>query len=152
MSQLDDALMRLYENADLRDELTDDEATRLLQWAEAELARLDAAGADDDAFEAQVDTLLRLLKQVNRYAGRQGQGFAAQSLAQDVDPAPGRIAELATALGHAADSQQIAAAGTGEPGSTVDALTALMTPSDAPTDAPQNTLETTPDDEPIDQA
>ncbi|MFN8448098.1 MAG: hypothetical protein U0521_05795 [Anaerolineae bacterium] len=129
MSRVEDALMRLYENADLRDELTDDEAATLLKWAETELTRLDTPALDDETFEAQVDTLMKLLKQMNRYAGRQG-----QLSSQGVDETPGKIAALAVELGHAADAGQVAAAGTGEPGSTVAALTAMMSP--APPEAP----------------
>lgn len=138
MSRVEAALMRLYENADLRDELTDDEAERLLKWAEAELTGLDTPALDDVAFEAQVDTLMTLLKQMNRYAGRQGQASL-----QGVSETPGRIAALASALGHPASDEQIAAAGTGEPGSTLDALTALL--SAAPTNAPTDDI---PPDEP----
>ena len=76
---------------------------------------------DDDTYAAQVDTLLDLLKQVNRFAGRQG-----QTSAQGVDPAAGKIAELAVALGHAAEPGQIASAGTGDPAGTISALTMLL--------------------------
>lgn len=124
MSRAQDALQRLYENADLRDELTDEEADTLLKWAEAELTRLDAASADDASFEAQADTLMSLLKRMNRFAGRQG-----QISAQGVDPAPTNIAGLATELGHPASPDQIAATGTGDPASTIAALMALMSAS-----------------------
>ncbi len=137
MSRAEDALMRLYESASLRDELTDDEAKQLLKWAEDEVVRLDESGIDDAAFEGQVDTLTRLLKQMNRYAGRQG-----QIAAQGVDETPQQIAGLATELGHAADAAQINAASTGDPLGTVQALTALFsmpetaaTTANAPHDA-----------------
>jgi hypothetical protein len=118
------AVERLYESDNVRDELTDAEAEALLKWAEAELARLDRADVDDDAYSEQVDTLLSLLKQVNRYAGRQG-----QAAAQGADQAPAKIAELAAALGHAAPPEQVAAAGTGDPAGTIGALTALLSES-----------------------
>lgn len=124
MSRAQDALQRIYENADLRDELTDDEADAMLKWAEAELARIDAANPDDAGFEAQAETLTSLLKRMNRFAGRQGQNSA-----QGVDPAPSNIAGLATELGHPASPEQIAATGTGDPASTIAALTALMSAS-----------------------
>ena len=95
MSRAESAVERLYERADLRDELTDDEAETLLKWAEGELVRLDASSPDDDAFDAQVDTLVRLIKQINRYAGRQG-----QLSAQDADQTPAAIATLAASLGY----------------------------------------------------
>ncbi len=121
MSRAEDALMRLYESASLRDELTDDEAKQLLKWAEDEVVRLDESGADDDAFDGRVETLMRLLKQMNRYAGRQGQ-FSAQG----VDETPQQIAGLAQELGHGTDAAQISAASTGDPLGTVQALTALF--------------------------
>lgn len=132
MSRAQDALQRIYENADLRDELTDDEADAMLKWAEAELARIDAASTDDASFEAQADTLMNLLKRMNRFAGRQG-----QISAQGVDPAPTNIAGLATELGHPASSEQIAATGTGDPASTIAALTALMSVTTTPAAPPE---------------
>lgn len=115
------AVERLYESANVRDELTDDEADALLKWAEAEAARLDQPETSDDAYNEQVDTLLSLLKQINRYAGRQG-----QAAAQGVDEAPAKIAGLAAALGHTTAAEQVAGAGTGDPMGTVGALTALL--------------------------
>ena len=121
MSRAEDAVQRIYESADVRDELTDDQAEPLLKWAEDELTRLDQSGADDQTFDAKVVTLMDLLKQMNRYAGKQG-----QLTAQADDQTPGAIASLAGSLGHAADASKIAAAGTGDPASTIHNLTALM--------------------------
>jgi hypothetical protein len=128
--------MRLYESADLRDELTDDEVDPLLKWAEAEVARLDQSAPDDETFDAQVVTLMDLIKGVNRYAGRQGQASA-----QAADPLPGDIAAKAAAIGHAANPAQIAAAGTGDPASTISALTGLLTGStETPQPAPNQSI------------
>jgi hypothetical protein len=121
MSRADDAVMRLYENADLRDELTDDEAEALLKWAESEIARIDQAAPDDAAFEAQAEALTDMLKSTNRFAGRQGQASA-----QAADPLPASIAAGAAALGHPVSAEQVAAAGTGDPASTIEALTAMF--------------------------
>ncbi|MBI1257760.1 MAG: hypothetical protein GC204_09845 [Chloroflexi bacterium] len=121
MSRAENAVERLYESADVRDELTDDEAETLLKWAEDELVRLDESGADDETFDAKVITLMDLLKQMNRYAGKQGQ-FSAQA----DDRTPTEIASLAGSLGHETDADQIAAAGTGDPTSTIQKLTELM--------------------------
>ena len=119
MSRFDDAIMRVYGSAAVRDELTDDEAGAMLKWAEGEVARLDASGAGDSAFEAQVMVLMDLLKALNRFAGRQGQP-SAQSVA------PGSVAAQAAAIGYHADAGQIAAAATGDPTSTLAALIALL--------------------------
>ena len=106
--------------------------------------RLDESGADDAAFEARVETLIRLLKQMNRYAGRQG-----QTSAQGVDETPQQIAGLASELGHATDAAQIGAASTGDPLGTVQALTALFsmpesatTTANAPNGADPTALDT----------
>lgn len=131
MSRVENALMSLYESSAVRDELTDDEAQALLSWAEGEINRIDQTSASDDVFAAQVDTLLSLLKQMNRYAGRQGQ-FGAQG----ADVIPQKIAELAGEIGMQADTTQVTSAGTGDPASTVAALTALLSgQTAAPTDA-----------------
>jgi len=100
MSRVENAVQRLYESADVRDELTESEAETLLKWAEDELTRLDQSGADDATFEAKVATLMDLLKHMNRYAGRQG-----QLSAQADDQAPSAIASLAGSLGHKADAK-----------------------------------------------
>lgn len=134
MSRAENALMRLYEDADLRGELTDDEADQMLKWAEGELTRLDASGVDDSAFESQVETLLNMLKKINRFAGRQGQ-FSAQAN----DQTPAAIAALATELGHPASTEQVAAAGTGDPSGTLTALIHLMSAAPAQSIPPSET-------------
>lgn len=139
MSRAENALMRLYEDADLRGELTDDEADQMLKWAEGELTRLDASGVDDAAFEAQVETLLNMLKKINRFAGRQGQ-FSAQAN----DQAPANIAALAAELGHPASAEQVAAAGTGDPSGTLTALIHLMSATPAASQAAPTVLPETP--------
>jgi hypothetical protein len=136
MSRADDAVMRLYENADLRDELTDDEAEALLKWAESEIARIDQAAPDDAAFDTQAEALMDMLKSTNRFAGRQG-----QLSAQAADPLPASIAAGAAALGHPVSAEQVAASGTGDPASTIRALTAMLSgqPSAEPAEPPPPT-------------
>ncbi len=121
MSRADDAQMRLYENTRIRDELTDDQAEKLLQWAEAEITRLDESGMNDEEFAAKIDALMDMLTDVNRFAGRQGQASA-----QGVSEYPASIAAQADQLGFPLSADQISAAGTGDPLTTVEALTALM--------------------------
>ncbi len=60
----------LYEEADVRDELTDDEAQALLQWAEEQVARLAEQELDDEAFETALAHLKRLMRGMNRFAAR----------------------------------------------------------------------------------
>ena len=69
MSRADDLVQAFYEDPDLRDSLTDDEADVLLKWASEQASRLDAEGADDAAFDELAGQLRRLVKQINRYAG-----------------------------------------------------------------------------------
>lgn len=69
MSRAENVAQAFYEDPDLRDSLTDDEAEVLLRWASEQAARLDASGADDAAFDELASQLRRLVKQINRYAG-----------------------------------------------------------------------------------
>lgn len=94
-ARVEAAIQRLYEEPDLRDELTDDEAERLLRWAEAELTRVDAGSADDAAFDTAVDTLRSLIKAINRFIGRRGYASPDEQAA-----AFAKIAAHAQALGY----------------------------------------------------
>jgi hypothetical protein len=71
-ARVEATIQRFYEDADLRDELTDDEAQHLLRWAETELSKVDAASADDATFEVAAGTLSSLIKSINRFIGRRG--------------------------------------------------------------------------------
>lgn len=62
--------MRLYEDASLRGDLTDEPADRLLKWAEDKLIALDESGLDDVAFEAGVESILASVQQINRNVGQ----------------------------------------------------------------------------------
>ncbi|PJF24808.1 MAG: hypothetical protein CUN53_15965 [Phototrophicales bacterium] len=69
MSRAEDALMALYEDASLRDELVDDDAETLYHWAEAKIVRIDAEYRDDEAFEEAVSALRRVLEGINHFIG-----------------------------------------------------------------------------------
>lgn len=135
MSRAGDALQAFYEDAGLRDELTDEEAKPLFQWAEAELGKLDAQGADDAVFEEKVGELRRLLRGMNRLVGRRAE-FATQA----DDGALTRLTEHANALGYALHPDQLArfaALGATLDGvGAVRALTTLITGTPAAPDAP----------------
>lgn len=73
MSRVEAATIALYESADLRDNLVDDDADNLLKWAESEIARLDASSPDDEAFAAGVEALQRVIKGMNRFVGKWAQ-------------------------------------------------------------------------------
>lgn len=121
MSRAERATIRLYEDPSLRADLTDDEANALLKWAEAEIARLDAAAPDDAAFNAGIDTLLHLTKSINRAAGSVG-GFSAQTAERTA-----QIATDAQALGHPVEPAAVEAAlAQPNPMSAVNALTSVI--------------------------
>jgi hypothetical protein len=70
MSRAETAMEQLYEDMDIRDELTDEEAAPLLKWAETQAIRLDAESADNTAFEQNVRRLRDLLKSLNHAVGK----------------------------------------------------------------------------------
>ncbi len=103
MSRAEDALQGFYEDASLRDELRDDEANELLKWAESELTKLDATGADDAVFEEKLGELRRLLRGMNRFVGRR-----QEITAQADDESLVKLTEHANALGYALSAEQLA--------------------------------------------
>jgi hypothetical protein len=95
MSRAESVLEAIYEDPDLRDNLTDDEAGVMIKWAEAELARLDAEQADDAAFEEAAEQLRRLLKGINRWIGHKGDPPEAQAAMME------KIGAAASGIGRA---------------------------------------------------
>lgn len=134
MSRAENALQAIYEDPGLRDELQDAEAEKLLKWAEAELTRLDASGADDAAFDEKVSELRRLLKGMNRLVGRRDQ-IGAQASDDSLD----KLAAHANALGYGLTPDQLAAfarEGAALDGiSAVERLTALVSQTETPAHA-----------------
>jgi len=118
MSRADDIVQAFYEDPDLRDSLTDDEAEVLLKWAAEQANRLDAGGADDAAFEELAGQLRRLVKQINRYAG---EGLYTPPDEQAV--ALTAIAERAGSIGLTAAPSFSAQAATADP---MAALTGVL--------------------------
>ena len=87
---------RLYNDESLTDNLEDDDAERLLSWAESQLMECDSDGAAQQLIES-----IRLL---DHYVG-EGESFdelftamRANSLARTHDPAPGTPPEMADPL------------------------------------------------------
>jgi hypothetical protein len=101
MSRAEDAVMALYEDASLRDDLVDDDAETLYRWAEAQIARLDAEFADDAAFDQAVAALRCILSGVNHVVG--GRAFKT---ADEIDAEIAQIAESAEKIGRAVDPEQ----------------------------------------------
>jgi hypothetical protein len=94
MSQAERATEQLYENTDVREDLTDDEAQVLLKWGEARIAKLAEQGMDDTQFDEAFDNLLKIMSRINRLVGRRD--FSTPEEQQEwMD----KIAESAGAMG-----------------------------------------------------
>jgi hypothetical protein len=89
----------LYEDISLRGELTDDEATPLLEWASAQVSALDAQHADEAQFQHAVGTLRGLVKSLNQFVG----GMQDRS-ADDVQSLYKIAVSRATQAGYNADA------------------------------------------------
>ncbi len=71
MVDLENATIRLYEEASLTEDLMDQDATMLLKWAEQQVADLVAQhGSDDEAFETAFSALRSVVKNMNRFVGQ----------------------------------------------------------------------------------
>ncbi len=60
----------LYEDANLREDLTDEEATPLFDWAAGIANSLDDSSATDEDFEQKTKQLRKVIKGVNRLVGQ----------------------------------------------------------------------------------
>lgn len=70
MPDVESAIIRLYDDSSLTDELTDEPASALLQWGETRLAQMANTITDDTAFEDQFMALRQLLKSASRFTAR----------------------------------------------------------------------------------
>ena len=141
MTRADLLVQAFYEDPDLRDSLTDDEAEVLLRWASEQAARLDASGADDAAFDVLAAELRRLVKQINRYAG---EGAYAPPDAQSA--ALSNISAGAQAVGLNMMPTFSAQAAPTDPMSALTGLLASMAPAPdaAPVEPPAPPVEAPP--------
>lgn len=64
------AMQRLYEDPSLTEELTDDDAKMVLEWAQEQVKQLAAKFTDEAAFDDAVKSLLRVVKNANRVVGQ----------------------------------------------------------------------------------
>jgi hypothetical protein len=71
MTRADDALQRLYEDTGWREDLIDSEANALLKWAENKLLAFDAQSTDAIDFETRVNTIRRVMVQIDKLVARQ---------------------------------------------------------------------------------
>ena len=126
MSRADDLVQAFYEDPDLRDSLTDDEADVLLKWASEQASRLDAEGADDAAFDELAGQLRRLVKQINRYAGE-----GLYTPPDEQTSALAAIAERAGNIGLTAAPTFAAQAAPGDPMAALTGVLASFSASEA---------------------
>jgi methionyl-tRNA synthetase len=92
--QAERAVESLYEETAARDELDDDEAEILLQWAETQIQRLADQDMDDESFDEAYTQVIRLLTRMNRFAARR-----ADLPLEEQKTFLSRIAESASAVG-----------------------------------------------------
>ena len=106
MSPIDpeNAMIRLYENESLTENLTDDAAKTLLRWAEAQIMTLAENNEDETAFEDLFTTLRRLTRTMNTFAG-----LAAQMDTTKQQTYMEEIKDLATQLGFNVMDEQFSA-------------------------------------------
>ncbi|MEO0563936.1 MAG: hypothetical protein AAF125_17665 [Chloroflexota bacterium] len=69
MASLESAMERMYGDINLTDELTDEDANRLLAWGAAEHERAAEALTDDEAFEDRASLIRKSMKRINSYVG-----------------------------------------------------------------------------------
>ena len=67
---IEDAVMRLYEDSSLTDDLTDNAAMILQQWGETQLRKLGEKHDDSELFEDDFKLLRKVMKGISRYTWR----------------------------------------------------------------------------------
>ncbi|MBE2183595.1 MAG: hypothetical protein IAE89_09240 [Anaerolineae bacterium] len=70
MSKTEAFTQSLYEDADLREDLTDAEAEPLFQWAGEVAHQLEESGVSEEEFESKTKQLRQLIKRANRFVGQ----------------------------------------------------------------------------------
>lgn len=102
MSNLQSAIQLLYEDISLREELTDDEAKVLLQWAEGKVVELDDATPDEETFDKQFKQLRRMMKRMNKFIG-----YRTSSGVEEQQKLVEKFLDSAVDLGIKVDQSQI---------------------------------------------
>ncbi|GAB4510923.1 MAG: hypothetical protein OHK0046_08310 [Anaerolineae bacterium] len=68
---LEIAIITLYEDSSLTEEITDEPAQKLLKWGEAQVKVLAEKTPDDEiAFDDNLSVLMKLIKSMNRFTAR----------------------------------------------------------------------------------
>ncbi len=68
-AQEERAIMRIYDDSALTEDLQDEDANVLLKWSEKAVGALARRDMDDETFDGQFKTLRRLIKRVNTFVG-----------------------------------------------------------------------------------
>jgi hypothetical protein len=143
MSRVDDAVLALYEDARLREDLTDEEAAALYAWAKARLHALHAAAADDDAFQAAVSKVRGLFSSLNRVVGQRAYVTPEEHAAQ-----LGKVGLIAQQLGMNAPTEPLLAQGADDSAAYLASLLSQIDGSAVtPTSSPAETTSTPENDE-----
>jgi len=140
----------LYEDADLREDLTDEEAAPLFEWASGMAHELEAAGANEEEFEAKTKQLRQLIKKVNRFVGQRSY-VEADAHQQQLDD----LRAAAQTLGLAPPDEPITASAA-QPSAYMGALLTQLKPEKAvpaqaaqqETPAPETPAQKAPTEEP----
>lgn len=126
-AQAQRAIEQLYSDTSARDELTDDEATVLLAWGEAQVKELAARNLEDAAFDEAFGHLRGMMKNINRYTG----GRSYKSV-DELNAMLGELAADAQALGVNVVAAQLAvpqAQAADDNIALIQTLTAMVTPT-----------------------
>lgn len=100
---MESAITRLYDNEGLTDELDDQPAKLLLQWAESQLALMVNRHTNEEAFEDAFKSLRLLVRSMNRFAARRD-SMAADEQRNYVQR---RIIERAQAMGFTTQAARV---------------------------------------------
>lgn len=120
---LEEAVTRLYENESLTDELDDQPAALLLQWAESQVSQLVTQYRDDDAFEEAFKALRLLVRSMTRYVARRADTPSDEQAAY----VQKRIIERAQSMGFTTQAAELHSTGAWvQAQSTADPLDAVQ--------------------------
>jgi len=145
---LQSATETIYESG-VAGDLTDEPAMVLLQWGEAQLPLLmEKHGTDEAAFEAEFETLRRIMKGVNRIVAR-----ASDYSGEQLKNRMGKVVEWAQEIGLPADADALPAYIDGfsamDEKAQVSGIVAILSPPVAIDEAPPVAGEAVP---PADEA
>ena len=102
---LETAVIQMYENVSLTEELTDNPAVVLLKWGEKQLSTLAGKHSDEEAFESDYKALRRLMKSMSKFTSTRH----TMSDEEQQDYITNRILSKAQEIGFACTAEDIPA-------------------------------------------